>query len=407
MKKGFILLLMLSLILMVSGCSIIHFYSRESTENTSTIAENNGSVTISQAEYNSLIRFKTIAEMLDTINENFYIDFNEDDLLTEAARGLMYGLNDPYSFYYSPQEYEAMWADDEGNYAGVGIQILTSADTLMCTVSRVFKDSPAQKIGVQKGDILVQVEDVVINAYTLQEGVDIMRGVVGTPVNIKVMRGEEALDFTIERAIVKVNWVEYAMLENNIGYIVLYEFSGDCKLTFAQAVDSLISQGAKGLIVDLRDNPGGWVSDAEAIADLFLDEGITYYLEYRNGNKEYVYTKAGAVDTKIVLIINENSASASEVLAGAMQDRNRATVVGTQSFGKGVVQYVLPVGNDGAGMQFTAAQYYTPNGNKVHGVGITPNIVVELPEEDQNKMFEIGDMNDFQLKTAYDFILMQ
>lgn len=406
MKKILACLIVAALLPLISGCTYLitgGLMNRVGAEQT-PVSEDGETVTLSKAEYEGLKRFQKLSDMLDTVNQNYYIDFDQEKLLTEAARGLLYGLADPYSFYYSPEEYKRMWEEDEGKYAGVGIQILTSSETLLCTVSRVFKDSPAQAAGIHKGDTLLQVEDLAVNAYSLQEAVDIMRGTVGEPVSIKVQRGEEVLDFTVKRAQIKVNWVEYAMLENNIGYISLYEFAGDCSIAFADALNALTDQGAAGIILDLRDNPGGWVDDAVRIADMFLDEGVIYYLEYRNGEREYVHTKSGAVDTKLVVLVNENSASASEVMTGALQDRGRATIVGTQSFGKGVVQYVVPVSEDGSGMQFTAAQYFTPDGNKVHGVGITPDVVSEMPEEDRAKIFEFGDMSDTQLKKAYEVI---
>ena len=170
-----------------------------------------------------------------------------------------------------------------------------------------------------------------------------------------------------------------------------------------EAVDKLVKDGAKGLIVDLRDNPGGWVDDAVAIADMFLPEGTVYYAEYRSGEREYAYSKDGVLSTPLVVMMNENSASASEVLAGALQDRGAATIVGVTSYGKGIIQYVLPVGSKGAGMQLTVAQYFTPNGNKVHKVGISPNVEAKLPDGD-NGMYEFGDMKDPQLSKAVEVV---
>ncbi|MCL2866346.1 MAG: S41 family peptidase [Clostridia bacterium] len=362
-------------------------------------------VTISKQEYEALLRFAKSSEILDIIDEYYYIDTDIDEMLTGAERGLLYALEDPYTFYYSPDEFQRMWEDDAGEYAGIGIQILTSTETLLCSVSRVFKDTPAERAGVLKGDTLVMVDDLAVDAYTLQEAVDIMRGKVGEPVALTVQRGDERLEFIINRAIVRINRVEYKMLNNNIGYVVLYEFAGDCFEAFSKAVNEMIDRGAVGLILDLRDNPGGWINDAEAIADFFMDRGIVHYLQYRDGQREYAYTKNGSVDIELVVLMNEHSASSSEILAGALQDRERATIIGTQSFGKGVVQHVIPVGNDGSGIQFTAAQYFTPNGNVVHGVGITPDVVVELPQEDTNRLFEFGDMSDLQLKAAYEFLV--
>jgi len=192
------------------------------------------------------------------------------------------------------------------------------------------------------------------------------------------------------------------MLDNQIGYIMLYEFSGDCAPAFQKQLDQLIDQGAKGLIMDLRDNPGGWVDDAVQLADIFLPESTVAYLEKRDGSREYYTAKAGALDIPLVVLINENSASASEILSGALQDYKKATLVGTKSFGKGVVQYVLPVGTKGAGMQLTIAQYFTPNGNVVHKTGITPDVEVTMPEDASGVTYELGDLRDVQLRKAYE-----
>jgi len=405
MKKGLALLLAAALLISLSGCASLFHVLGAARKPAPVVDESGETVTISVEEYESLKRFEKLGYILDVVNENYYRDFDAEELMTGAARGLLYGLADPYTYYYTPQEYADMWADDEGNYAGVGIQILTSVETLLCTVSRVFKNSPAQEAGVLKGDLLVQVEDLPVDAYSLQDAVDIMRGKPGEPVNIKVRRGDEILDFVMNRAEIKVNWVEYTMLADQVGYILLYEFAGDCRLGFAQALKDLEEQGAKSLIVDLRDNGGGWVADAEAIADMFLDKGTLYYLQYRNGEKEYFSLKDGKTDIPLVLLVNEHSASSSEVLAGGLKDYERAMLVGTKTFGKGVVQYVVPAGDDGSGMQLTAAQYFTPNGNMVHEVGIEPDVLVELPEEDKTKMFALGDMSDAQLKKAHEIAL--
>ena len=259
----------------------------------------------------------------------------------------------------------------------------------------------------QAGDIISRVSyDIDVVTTTLQDAVNIMRGEPGTPVNVQVQRGDQLLDFVVDRAVVHVNWVNSCMLDGDVGYISLYEFSGDCSPSFAVHLDNLMSQGAKALVIDLRDNPGGWVDDAQKVADMFLEEGNVASLVYRDGTTELYTTTTDGKENPIplVVLVNEYSASASEILAGALQDRGRATIVGTQTFGKGVVQYVLPVGTRGAGMQLTVAQYYTPNGNEVHKVGITPDIEATLPEGDTT-MYDIGDLDDAQLKKAYEVAL--
>ena len=198
---------------------------------------------------------------------------------------------------------------------------------------------------------------------------------------------------------VTVNRVESGMLDGDIGYIIVYDFSGDCDEKFETAVNELVAAGAKGLILDLRDNPGGWVEDGNHIADVFLDAGTLCYLEYRDGKREYYRTTAGKLDIPLVILINENSASTSEIVTGCLMERADATVVGKKSFGKGIVQSVIPVGDEGAGMQMTVAQYFTPNGNAVHKIGITPHVEVDLAEGD-NGMHNFGDLTDAQLAEA-------
>lgn len=362
-------------------------------------------VTISREEYEQLKRYAELEEIRQIANLYFYQDTDEEKMLDYAAYGMLSALGDPYTFYYTPEDYKALWEDDEGDYAGIGLQITTNYQTGLCTVSRVFLDSPALAAGLRKGDILRVVEDIEVNPTTIMEAVDIMRGEIGQYVNLTVERGGEMLDFRVVRAQVHVNWVNSCMLNDNIGYICLYDFSGDCAETFKTHLKSLEKQGAQALILDLRDNPGGWLDDANAIADMFLDKGTLATLHYKDGTTESYLTHKGVeTELPLVVLLNENSASSSEVLSGALQDRGRATVVGVQSFGKGIVQVVLEVGQRGAGLQVTIASYRTPNGNEVHNIGITPDIVAEMPEGD-NGMYDLGDMNDPQLMVAYETAL--
>lgn len=405
MKNGSLkltaMLLMLSLLL--TGCALLPTTITETADEPLIEGD---TVTISVEEYKRLQSYAELEELRQIVEMYYYQEADEQAMLDSAAAGLLYGLEDPYTFYYTPEAFEAMWEEDEGEYAGIGIQIMADYSTGLCTISRVFLDSPALEVGMRKGDILTRVEELDVTAVNLQEAVDIMRGEVGKPVNVQVLRGDELLDFVVTRAVVHVNWVNSCMLEGDVGYISLYEFSGDCAPTFAIHLDNLMAEGAKSLIIDLRDNPGGWVDDAQKVADLFLPEGTLATLEYRDGTKEYykASTDGKENDIPITVLINEFSASASEILSGALQDYERATIVGTQSYGKGVVQYVLPVGKRGAGMQLTVAQYFTPDGNEVHKVGITPDVIAELPEGDTT-MYEIGDLADAQLQKAYEIAL--
>ena len=389
------LLIMVSLLL--TSCSLL-----PTSVSDAVNGENSDTVTISRAEYDRLKKYEELDELKLLVEQYFYQEPDEQAMLDGAEMGLLYGLDDPYTFYYTPDQYAKMWENDEGEYAGIGIQIMANYATGICTISRVFLDSPALEVGIRKGDVLSKVEDLDVTASNLQEAVDIMRGEVGKPVNVQVLRGDQVLDFVVSRAVVHVNWVNSCMLENDVGYISLYEFSGDCSVAFKTQLDALLEKGAKALIMDLRDNPGGWVDDAVKVADLFLPEGTVASLVYRDGTTEYFTTTTDNKELEIplVVLVNEYSASASEILSGALQDYERATIMGTKTYGKGVVQYVLPVGTRGAGMQLTVAQYYTPNGNEVHKIGITPDVIAEMPEGDTT-MYELGDLADAQLKKAY------
>ncbi len=410
MKKQWKLALCLALAMcLLTGCAALPMLgqalSRSFTsmvdENTQTLpnAPKGDTVTISREEYEQYQQFDVLLDLMEQADLYFYEEVDHQAMLEGAAMGVLAGLGDPYTFYYTPEDYAAMWEDDEGEYAGVGMQITANYLTGLCTISRVFDGSPAQAAGVHKGDILYMVEDMYVSATNLEDAVDIMRGTPGTDVVVTFLRGTEERVVTMTRAQITVNRIEATMLTDEVGYIFLYEFAGDCATRFEEELNKLINQGAKGIMIDLRDNPGGWVDDAETIGDLFLEKGTLCYLEYKNGSREYYRTKDGSVDVPLVILVNENSASSSEILTGALKDRAGATVVGVQSYGKGIVQVVLPVGADGAGMQMTVAQYYTPNGNAVHKIGITPDVEVPLPAGD-NGMYEFADLADPQLARA-------
>lgn len=394
--------LMTLILVMLTSCSLLPTTITDALTGDGAATTDSEMVTISREEYERLKQYEELDEIKQIVDQYYYQEPDDQGMLDGAAMGLLYGLDDPYTFYYTPENYAKMWADDEGNYAGVGIQIMANYQTGICTVTRVFLDSPALEAGLRKGDILSKVEDLDVTATNLQDAVDIMRGHVGEPVNVQVLRDGQLLDFVINRAQVHVNYVNSCMLENNVGYISLYEFSGDCSTAFKEHMNKLLDEGAKVLLIDLRDNPGGWVDDAVKVADLFLEDGTVASLRYRDGSEETYQLHKGKNDIPLVVLVNENSASASEILSGCLQDYGRATIVGVTTYGKGVVQYVLPVGTRGAGMQLTVAQYFTPNGNEVHHKGITPDVIAEMPEENKDVMYDIGDMNDPQLKIAYD-----
>ena len=421
MKRNWIRILAIVLMLgMLSGCTMISpstlesmFGSKDTTAAatavpTEAVSSGEDTVTISLEEYQRLNRFAELNEIYDLAHEYFYKDIDDEKMLDEASRGLLTGLDDPYSYYYNPEEYAKMWEDDEGVYGGIGILISANYKTQICTISRVFQGSPAEAAGVHRGDILYRVgEDLYVTADTLEDAVKIMRGEPGSSVDVVFLRNGEEISFTIPREIINVNQIESTMLDEKVGYIALYQFAGQCEQEFEKALNELLGKGMKGLIIDLRDNGGGWVDQARYIGDLFMDEGELCYLRFKDGTEDHSYylTQNGKVNVKIVVLVNENSASSSEILTGALRDCADAVIVGTKTFGKGIVQNVIPVGSRGAGFQITVAEYFSPKGNAVHDIGIEPDVLVELPEGD-NGMYGFADVKqDIQLSKAYETIL--
>ena len=366
----------------------------------------NNTVNLTDEEYEVFLKFKELYEVNELVQELYYKPIDEEKLLDGVLSGLLFGLDDPYSYYYTPEEFKKMEEDDKGEYAGVGLQIMSDYKTGLCTVSRVFLDSPSFDVGIKKGDILIKVEDLDVDVYTLQEAVNIMRGHVGEPVNITMLRNNEEVDFVVTREIVQVNRVNSMMLPQDVGYIALYDFTGDTTAKdFETHMDKLMENNPKSLILDLRDNSGGWVNNATDIADMFIDKGIITYLEYNDGSKEEYSAKKGVkYNIPMVILINEYSASATELLSIALKEYGLATLMGKQSYGKGVAQIVLPVGKRGGGMQMTVAEYFSPLGTQVHEIGVPVDIEVSLKEGD-NTMYQLGDLDDIQLKHAFDYAL--
>lgn len=364
-------------------------------------------VVLSREEYDSLMKYKKLLEVEKKLKDSFYQELDEKKLIDGAISGLLKGADDTYTFYYNKEAWKKLWEDDEGKYAGVGVQVLPDWRTNAVTVVRVFKDTPAEKAGIKKGDLFYKVEDIEITPETLNDGISKMRGKPGEEVHVELVRKGDVLEFDLVKAEIHVNQVESTMLEGNIGLINVYQFAGEVAKDFNENYNSLLKQGAKGLIIDLRDNPGGWVDACESIANNFLDDKLLFYAEDKQHNRENCYTKKGANNIPINIIINENSASSSEIFAGAMKDHLRATLFGVKSFGKGIIQNVIPLSDKETGFQVTVAQYFTPGGKPVHKLGIEPHIEVKMPSELKSELFPLGDMKDPQLKAAYEDMLLR
>ena len=359
-------------------------------------------VTLPKAEYERLKRYELLDEVRNYVESYFYQKPDEQKLMDGAIQGLLSGLEDPYSFYYTEESWKKMKEDDTGKYSGIGVQMLGDYETGAVTITRVFRNTPAEAAGLLKGDVFVTVEDLQMTTSTMHDAVNLMRGKPGDKVRIEVVRQGEVIPFELTKAEITINRVEYKMLDDKVGYIILFEFAGDSGDAFTKAFRALKKEGMKTLIMDLRDNPGGWVDDSIKISNLFLDKTMLYYAEDRSGHQEKFYTTDGKDDIPLVILVNENSASSSEILTAAMKDYERATIVGSKTFGKGIIQYVIPLSDSKSGFQFTYAQYYSPKGNKVHKEGVLPHIEVEMPKELKSKFFPLGSMEDPQLARAFE-----
>lgn len=369
------------------------------------MAARNETVTIPKEEYERLKRYELVEEVRQYVDAFFYVEPDEQKMMDGAIQGLLSGLGDIYSFYYPEEAWAKMQEEDSGKYAGIGVQMLGDYNTGAVTITRVFRNTPAEAAGLKKGDVFYLVEDLEVTATTMNDAVDIMRGVPGEKVHVEVLRNGEILPFDLIKANIIVNRAEYKMIDDKVGYIILYEFAGGSKEAFVEAYEALKNAGMQHLIFDLRDNPGGWVGDAEKIGDIFLDQKMLYYTQDRFDRKKEYFTKAGADPMPMTILVNENSASASEILAAAMKDHKRAELIGVKTFGKGVIQFVIPLSDNKSGFQFTTAQYFSPLGHKVHKEGIVPDMIVEMPEEQKHVLFDTGDLADSQLAAAYEHVL--
>lgn len=327
---------------------------------------------------------KTKLEYIGSIISQLYLeDYDNEDLIQGAYKGLVSALGDPYSVYYTEQEYKDLMENSSGVYCGIGVQVSQNMQSGIITVSKVFKDCPGEEAGMLPGDVIYEVAGTSVTGMDLTNAVALIKGDEGTYVEIVVFRESinDYVTLNVERRKVEQPTVEYEMLSDNIGYILLSGFEEVTAKQLKNAVDSLMSGGAKGLVVDVRDNPGGLLSSVNEILRYILPKGTMVYTIDKNGKKvTYDCDGSHELDIPMVVITNGNSASAAEIFSGALKDYNKATLVGTTTFGKGIVQSVIPL-SDGSAVKLTVSKYYTPNGVNIHGTGITPDVEVELDEE--------------------------
>lgn len=338
-----------------------------------------------------------LAAIEEVIDEYYYQDADIDvDAMTEGMyAGMVSALGDPYSVYYTEEEWNDLMQETEGIYYGIGAYLMLDPDTGLGKISGVIENTPAEEAGLRADDLLYLVDGETTMGLELSEIVARVKGEEGTKVHLTIYREGESdyLEVDVERRKIEAPTVKYEMLENNIGYIQITEFDEVTTDQFTEALAVVKGSGAKGLVLDLRGNPGGSLSAVVEIARQILPKGLIVYTEDKYGERdEYKCDGKNVLEIPLVVLVNGNSASASEILAGAIKDYHLGTLVGTTTFGKGIVQRVLPL-TDGTALKLTISAYYTPNGNNIHGVGIEPDVVCEF---DADAYYDNGVDNQLQ-----------
>ncbi len=337
---------------------------------------------------NSLINDDTLEklETLEEVIDKYYYkdeDIDVEEMTEGMYSGLVASLGDPYSVYYTAEEWKNMMADTEGIYYGIGAYLQLDTATGLAKINGVIANTPAEEAGLRENDIIYQVDGEMIQGLELSEIVSRIKGEEGTTVHLTVVREGEAdyLEIDVERRKIESPTVKYEMYDNGVGYIQITEFDEVTTDQFTEALAVVKGSGAKGLILDLRSNPGGSLPVVVDIARSILPKGLIVYTEDKYGKRdEYTCDGKKELDIPMVVLINGNSASASEILAGAIKDYDKGTLIGTTTFGKGIVQRVLPL-TDGTALKLTISSYYTPKGNNIHGIGIDPDIECEFDSE--------------------------
>ena len=345
---------------------------------------------------------ETKLEEIQALMETYYLEeIDAEQVEDYLYKGAVAGLGDIYAAYYTEEEYQSMIDSTNGSYYGIGVEISQNMTTGIITISRIFEGSPAEEAGLLPGDVIYRIAGQEVTGEDLNKVVALIKGEEYTTVAVEVARDgeDDYLEFEVERRTIEVPTVESEMLENQIGYIAITSFDDVTTDQFMTALDTLESQGMEALVVDLRNNGGGLVSSVCAILDRLLPEGLIVYTEDKYGNREEEYSDAEHYfDKPLAVLVNGNSASASEIFAGAIKDYGIGTLVGTTTYGKGIVQKIYPL-SDGTAVKLTVSKYYTPNGNNIHGTGIEPDVVVEL-DEDLMYEVEVPKEEDNQLQAA-------
>jgi len=373
-----------------------------------TVQQMTGHTIQAELEEDSAVNSELIAKLQaleDTINKYYYLgEVTNEELQTGVYRGIMEALGDPYSEYYSAEELQALMEQTQGVYYGIGAYISLDTETSLPKISGVIAGAPAEAADLRANDLIYEVDGESTYGLTLTEVVSLIKGPESTDVVLTIIREDETdyMDVTVARKKVETPTVSLKMLEDGMAYIQITEFDEVTVDQFADALATARGSGMKGMILDLRANPGGSLSAVVETARMLLPEGMIVYTEDKNGQRqEYTCDGKREFDMPMVVLVDMNSASAAEIMAGAIKDYGIGTLVGTTTFGKGIVQQIVPF-RDGSAVKITISAYYTPNGNNIHGIGIEPDVEVEF---DGEAYYGSEDHPDNQLEKAKEVLL--
>jgi len=363
--------------------------------------------TVSARSDKTYERLKLFTEVVEIVKKNYVDDVATEDLISGAIEGMLNGL-DPHSAYLNPDMYRELQVETKGSFGGLGIEIAIKDNIL--TVIAPIEDTPAYEAGIKAGDKIVSIEGQSTKGMSLLECVKKLRGPEGTKVTITIMREGFAKpqDFSIVRAVIEIKSVKYKTLEEGYGWLRVLQFQEQTATELDAAVRALESENRgsmKGLILDLRNNPGGLLDQAVEVSDLFLETGVIVSIKGRGEQEKMVFHahKEGTIPPwPLVVLVNHGSASASEIVAGALQDYGRAVIMGSKTFGKGSVQTIIPL-EDGSGLRLTTARYYTPNGRSIQDKGIEPDVSLAAKEERTGDAGK-AESEDFQLRRALEHL---
>ena len=339
----------------------------------------------------------TLAYIRTLLEEDYIGQLDDEQMIETAIKGYVAGVGDEYTEYYTEEEMNAQYETAMGNYVGIGIYMIVNYEEGTIEVVEPMENSPALEAGMQEGYMIMSVNGGELTPENVRDLSNDIKGEEGTTVKLGIKRGEETLEIEVERRRIEVSHIESRMLENNIAYIQVLDFDGGTAKEFKENYEDLKEQGATSLIIDIRGNGGGVVDEAIDMLEMICDKDSTLLIETdKNGNEEIIKSEENPIiDVPVIVLLNGNSASASEIFAGALKDNEKATILGTKTYGKGVIQTLLRL-PDGSGLKMTTEEYCTPNRNKINKIGIEPNITVELPENIE----EVTEENDTQLQRA-------